>query len=91
MQLHCIAITPEQVKKYKIPPIPTKKTDTRRNGFVQEYGDSAAELDALNPKVLRDMIENSILEYLDIEAYQKVKQEEAEDKSKLNELKSFDS
>ena len=60
LRLTCVALTPEQIKKYDIPLNLTKESDTRTKAFVQEHGDITAELDALHPKVLTRLIETSI-------------------------------
>jgi len=62
-----VALTRMQVRKYKLPPMIPKKSDPRTSGFVEKYGEMAVELDALHPKVLRELIRKSILKYMDIE------------------------
>lgn len=59
-----IALTKEQVRKYKLPPAPSKKGDRRRNGFIEKHGvDWQVELDALDPKELDRLIRTSIDAY----------------------------
>jgi len=61
-----IAITQEQIIKYRIPPMPTKKSDGRAKKYIEEYGEiSSVELDALDPNILQDLIRESALEYFD--------------------------
>jgi len=62
-----VALTRRQVRKYKLPPMIPKRTDPRTRKFVQKYGEVAVELDALHPKILRDLIRRSILKYMDVE------------------------
>lgn len=85
-EFYRLAITQEQIREYNIPPILTKKTDSRARGFIDRFGDEAVELDALNPKVLREMIESSILKYLDDEQYQESLQQEKEDITKIQQF-----
>jgi len=61
-----IALTEEQVKMYKLPPMIPKKSDPRYENFVHEYGKVAVELDALHPAILREIIRKSILKIMDI-------------------------
>jgi len=61
-----VALTREQVIKYKLPPMIPKKSDPRYKKYVQRYGEVAVELDALHPAILRDIIRKSILKYMDI-------------------------
>jgi hypothetical protein len=72
-------LTLEQIKKYKLPPVPAKKSDTRRDKFVEEFGDQVVELDALEPDVLEEYIEQAIDVYYDIDKYK--------DESNSDELK----
>ena len=59
-----IAVTPEQIERYSLPTRPTKKTDRRAGNFK---GDSV-ELDAMPPKVLRQIVEGCIMHHIDNEA-----------------------
>jgi len=61
-----VALTKEQVEKYRLPPMIPKRKDPRYRGFVEKYGEMAVELDALHPTVLRDIIRKSILNYMDV-------------------------
>jgi hypothetical protein len=75
-----IAITPEQISKYNIPPMPVKTTDSRGASFIAEYGaNSAVELDAIEPDVLQQIIRDSIVTHMDEEIFKarNVSQEQA--------------
>ena len=60
-----VALTPEQVEEYNLPPIPTKPGDTRQAGFVEKHGDAAVELDALPPDALVGLAQKAIDQYID--------------------------
>jgi hypothetical protein len=61
-----IAITPEQIEQYNIPPMPVKTSDSRGAKFIEEHGEhSAVELDAIDPKILQTLIEAAIVEQFD--------------------------
>lgn len=81
-----VALTMEQINQYNPPPNPAKMTDPRSNGYVAEHGSSSWELDALPPNVLVQLLRDSILEYLDMDKYNFVKETEEEEKTKLTEL-----
>lgn len=74
-----IALTKEQVTLYNLPPDKTKKSDPRSKGFVAEHGDIAVELDALNPLVLRNIIEEAIKKHLNPEEFDKTIEKEKMD------------
>lgn len=75
-----IAITQDQIKKYNIPPMPTKRSDARSAGFIAEHGDIAVELDALDPDVLEKLIEDSITDYFDDDIYTETMKKQKEDR-----------
>jgi hypothetical protein len=81
-----IALNMDQVEQYDPPPNPAKFTDSRANGYVAKYGRQAWELDALEPRVLRDLIEKTVLPYRDDEAYQAVLEQEREYKEILKKV-----
>lgn len=60
-----LALNEDQINKYKPPPNPVKLTDSRANDYREKFGEESWELDALEPKVLRKLIENEIDEVLD--------------------------
>jgi hypothetical protein len=64
VQVQRIALNMAQVELYGPPPNPAKLTDSRAEGYIERYGSSSWELDALNPeqltKLIRDTIEGLI-------------------------------
>ena len=64
-----VALTHDQIVQYSLPPMPVKKSDARTPSFVAAYGDEAVELDALDPNVLKQLVAESIEEYMDTEAW----------------------
>lgn len=73
-----IALNMDQVREYNPPPNPTKFFDTRRDSYVSLYGDEGWELDALEPRVLRQLIQDTVEQYRDEEIYQEVLTQERE-------------
>ena len=55
-----IALNMDQVEQYSPPPNPAKFTDSRCGGYVQKYGSESWELDALEPKVLANLITDTV-------------------------------
>lgn len=60
-----IALTMDQINQYDPPPNPAKVTDSRAKEYIKNYGRESWELDALEPKVLSDLIEKKVLTYRD--------------------------
>ena len=73
-----IALNYDQVEEYNPPPNPAKLTDTRADKYVKEYGDSSWELDALEPRVIRDLIRDTVDEFIDHDLMQATKDQETE-------------
>lgn len=82
-----IALTREQIIKYKPPPNPAKKTDPRAKKFIKEHGSQSWEVDALRPEVLNQLLRDAILSLIDEAKYETVLEEEKNDIEKLEELK----
>lgn len=55
-----IALTENQIREYDPPPNPAKVTDSRFEAYAAEFGDESWELDALEPAVLVDLIQEHI-------------------------------
>ncbi len=60
-----IALNMDQVDEYEPPPNPAKITDSRAAGYISRFGRESWELDALEPKVLSRLIQDTVEEYLD--------------------------
>lgn len=63
--LERIALNMDQIEEYKPPPNPAKVTDSRFNGYIKKYSSESWELDALEPRVLRDLIRHTVEGYRD--------------------------
>lgn len=79
-----IALNMDQVEAYQPPPNPTKLTDSRAGKYVEEYGNSSWELDALSPAVLDQLIRDEVEPYRDEEAYAKVEAKESKHRATLS-------
>ena len=64
-----IALTMDQIDEYDPPPNPAKVTDSRAADYIRRYGRSSWELDALPPKVLKDLILKNIVQYMDYDLF----------------------
>jgi hypothetical protein len=56
-----MALTMAQVKKFKLPPNPAKENDIRFAGYVEKFGKSSWEMDALEPDYMQDITRKAIL------------------------------
>ena len=63
-----IALTLEQIERYNLPPKFVKTKDPRATSFIQKYGPEAVvELDAIPPKLLRDIVLETVVPFLDVD------------------------
>ncbi len=60
VKLERLALNMNQIQKYKPPPNPAKITDSRSTAYIAEFGSQSWELDALEPKVITDLIRKSV-------------------------------
>lgn len=75
-----LALNMDQIERLKPPPNPAKVTDSRFRAYVLEYGESSWELDALEPKILTDLIRDHVWALRD-DAKWAAKLEEEEDQT----------
>lgn len=88
-EVEAIALTKEQIKKYKPPPNPAKISDPRAAKYIAEHGATSWEVDALRPEVLDDVLRKAIERYIDSEIYDEIVSREEADKEKLRSLKQY--
>jgi len=86
IDFHRIALNMNQINKYDPPPNPTKITDSRAAGYIQEFGRKCWELDALEPQVIGELISKNVKKYRDASIYKAVLKQEREEKSMLEDV-----
>jgi hypothetical protein len=70
-----LAVLPSQIRKYKLPTRPTKKSDSRSRSFKGQ----SVEVDAIPPDTLKGLVRDAILQHVDQEELGRLKVvEEAE-------------
>jgi len=84
-----LALNMDQVEEYNPPPNPTKLTDSRANGYIDAYGMESWELDALEPKVIAQLIEDNVQEELDFDVWDDRVSRFQYDQRKLQEAVKF--
>jgi hypothetical protein len=81
-----IALNPDQVAEHQLPTRPSKSTDSRTRKFSEEFGEGSVELDALPPGVLTEMIEDSIVDYLNIDVWEEAIARQDRNKATLGKI-----
>lgn len=64
-----IALNMDQITQYNPPPNPTKLTDSRAEGYIGIHGYDSWELDALDPPVMTQLIEDELATLIDVHAW----------------------
>ena len=83
-----IALNMDQIEAYNPPPNPAKLSDSRAPDYVQRFGRSSWELDALPPADLDALIEKHVQVHLDLELYQEEEQVEDAQRRYLGQVSS---
>jgi hypothetical protein len=78
-----LALNMDQIEKYDPPPNPAKESDSRAGSYIEQYGESSWELDALSPLVIDKLIEKAVKKVLDKDAWATAMEREAEGKATL--------
>ena len=81
-----IALNIDQIETYRPPPNFAKLTDTRANGYIKRYGQSSWELDALEPTVLAQLIQDTVSAYRDDRLWQEAVTLEEQNRDNLRDV-----
>lgn len=86
VEVNQIGLTQQQIKQYNPPPNPAKIKDPRAKWYIEEYGNTSWEVDALPPKILNTLVETNIKKIIDIETYESMIKKEDSDIRKLSRI-----
>jgi hypothetical protein len=78
-----LALNSGQIKQYKPPPNPAKLTDSRAEGYIAKFGRSSWELDALEPKVIAELIQENVADYIDGKAWEEAVEREKKARARI--------
>ena len=85
-----VALTMAQVEEHEPPPNPTKVTDPRAQAFIDEFGESCWEVDALPPPTLEALIRDAFNGIIDRDEMNAVEAEEDEQRECVREDLGWD-
>ena len=83
-ELRRIALTADDIGD--LPSFAAKATDPRYGWYVDNYGDEAWELDAMDPNDLRERLDTEIAEYVDDEVWERHKLTETAEKETVKKI-----
>lgn len=81
-----IALDMEQVEQYSPPPNPAKTTDSRYATYRDEYGDESWELDALDPRIITELITSQAADYTDNDKREFLIEKQEVERQKIQDL-----
>ena len=65
VEMHRVALNMDQIKKLRPPENPAKLTDSRATSYVEKFGHSSWELDAVEPRTMAAMVSDEIYSLID--------------------------
>lgn len=74
-----LALNMDQIEEHNPPPDPAKVTDSRYQRYADEFGDESWELDALEPQVIDDLLDEAIRDHIDDWASYHMRKEETQE------------
>lgn len=86
VQVTRLALNWDQIQRYTPPPNYAKVSDSRATEYISRYGTSCWELDALDPKVIVELIRNAVEQVRDEKIWEESLSEESEDLETLDEI-----
>jgi hypothetical protein len=81
-----IALNMDQIQEFNPPPNPAKITDSRAAGYIRKHGRESWELDALDPKVIAELIREKITDLIDWDKYEARQRKESDERLKISSL-----
>jgi hypothetical protein len=86
--VHKIALTKAQIRQYNVPESLAKEKDKRTKAFIEKHGSKTAELDAIEPRVLQEMVKTAIEEYISPPLWNESIDKSSDDMQQINEMVS---
>lgn len=83
LEVRRLALNMDQIELYDPPPNPAKLTDARAANYIAEHGRYSWELDALEPRVLANLIRENIEALIDETAWQITQERERQGRERL--------
>lgn len=81
-----LALNMNQIEEFNPPPNPTKLSDSRAGGYIETFGYTSWELDALKPEVLDKLVTNEVDKYLDRTLFDKMQEKQDDARATLREV-----
>lgn len=80
VEVRRLALNMDQIEQYNPPPNPAKESDSRFGEYTSRFGDQSWELDALEPRVIDELIRSNVRRLIDDRRWERAV--EAQDRNK---------
>lgn len=84
-----IAVTPEQIRDWRLPTREVKKSDKQAPAFIKQYGDISCELDAIAPNTLRQLVRDHLESHMDPRRLRALKLAEEQEREGLKQIEDL--
>jgi len=81
-----LALNMDQIEQYNPPPNPAKESDTRSPDYIDQFGESSWELDALDPPVIDRLIADALDAMINRRLWDSAKNREDDNKQLLQKV-----
>jgi hypothetical protein len=81
-----LALNYDQVEALDPPPNPAKETDARFEGYVEQFGETCWELDAIEPTQLAEIVTEAVERYRDPDRWHDAEERETEMRAELERM-----
>lgn len=83
LEVHRIALNMDQVRSLNPPENPAKLTDSRASSYIERFGHSSWELDAIEPRRLAQLVTDAVGNIMDRDKFEAARQKMESERAKL--------
>lgn len=76
----------DQIEEYQPPPNPAKESDSRAGAYIEQFGGESWELDALEPRVIDQLIRDNVNDLINLPSWEDAVAEEEKNRGTLKEV-----
>jgi len=86
IEVERVALSYDQIIKYKLAPNPTKTADPRAKEYISQFGNECWELDAIEPSELQRLVSEAIENHIDIEIWNATLEKQEQERQELEKI-----
>lgn len=86
IEVHRLALNMDQIEELEPPENPAKTTDSRARDYIERFGTSSWELDAVAPDALAQIVRDAVESFRDEDAWNAAVEREEKERAKLKQI-----